>query len=70
MNSQPHIAPAHPSWFKSSYSNGSGGECVECAWTEEGVIVRDSKQVDDTVVAIASHPWQAFVRGVDLPDHR
>lgn len=32
-----------PQWRKSSYSGGSGGECVEIAAAEEGVMVRDSK---------------------------
>lgn len=31
-------------WFTSSYSNGAGGECVQCALAVGGAWVRDSKQ--------------------------
>lgn len=33
-----------PTWFTSSYSNGAGGECVECALTDDNARVRDSKR--------------------------
>jgi hypothetical protein len=33
------------SWRKSSYSGGSGGNCVEVADQAEHVLVRDTKQV-------------------------
>ncbi|WP_221355831.1 DUF397 domain-containing protein [Streptomyces beigongshangae] len=55
-------APAVPSsWFKSSYSNGAGGECVECAHAAGGTLVRDSKNADGPVLAIRVHAWHAFV---------
>ncbi|MGW8882932.1 DUF397 domain-containing protein, partial [Streptomyces mirabilis] len=38
---QPAITPK---WRKSSYSNGTGGECVETADLQSTVSVRDSKQ--------------------------
>ncbi|MGW2637317.1 DUF397 domain-containing protein [Streptomyces sp. NPDC001348] len=50
-----------PVWFTSSYSNGAGGECVECAWTGNGTLVRDSKHRDGPVVAVRQHAWQAFI---------
>ncbi|WP_370467077.1 DUF397 domain-containing protein [Streptomyces sp. 5-10] len=37
------VAPSGPSWFKSSYSSGEGGECLEVAITAHAVSVRDSK---------------------------
>ncbi|MFG2858053.1 DUF397 domain-containing protein [Streptomyces mirabilis] len=48
-------------WFKSSYSAGNGGECVEVAANPASVHVRDSK--DTTRAALAVHPtaWTAFV---------
>ncbi|CCK30493.1 hypothetical protein BN159_6114 [Streptomyces davaonensis JCM 4913] len=48
-------------WFKSSYSSGAGGECVEVATRPDRVHVRDSK--DTTRVALAVQPtaWTAFV---------
>ncbi|MBW8735948.1 MAG: DUF397 domain-containing protein [Streptomyces turgidiscabies] len=48
-------------WFKSSYSAGDGGQCVEVAAGIGTVHVRDSK--DTTRVALAVDPaaWNAFV---------
>ncbi|MPY64614.1 DUF397 domain-containing protein [Streptomyces spongiae] len=48
-------------WFKSSYSAGDGGQCVEIAAGMGAVHVRDSK--DTTRVALAVEPtaWTAFV---------
>jgi hypothetical protein len=48
-------------WFKSSYSAGDGGQCVEVAAGMGAVHVRDSK--DTTRAALAVHPatWTQFV---------
>ncbi|WP_328771310.1 DUF397 domain-containing protein [Streptomyces sp. NBC_00286] len=51
-------------WFKSSYSNGAGGECVECAHGADGALVRDSKNADGPLLAIRAHAWEAFVRAL------
>ncbi|NGO11469.1 DUF397 domain-containing protein [Streptomyces sp. HC44] len=51
-------------WFKSSYSNGAGGECVECAHSVDGALVRDSKNANGPVVAVRAHAWQAFIRAL------
>lgn len=51
-------------WFKSSYSNGAGGECVECAHSVDGTLVRDSKRAGGPVVAVRAFAWRAFVRGL------
>jgi hypothetical protein len=49
-------------WRKSSYSNGSGGECVEVATDLPGVIpVRDSKAQDGPVLLIAPTAWSTFI---------
>ncbi|NEB05024.1 DUF397 domain-containing protein [Streptomyces sp. SID13726] len=50
-------------WSKSSYSNGTGGDCVEVAQGFPGVIpVRDSKQAHDgPVLFLPSATWTAFV---------
>jgi hypothetical protein len=53
-------------WFKSSYSNGSGGECVECAQAGAKVLVRDSKRSTGPVLAVAADPWQVFLDGISL----
>lgn len=56
-------APSTPalSWFKSSYSGGSGTECVECAWMADGALLRDSKLVRGPVVVVRGQAWQVFI---------
>lgn len=54
-------APPAPLWFKSSYSGGSGTECVECARTGDGALVRDSKRDSRPVVVVRGHAWQVFI---------
>ncbi|MFH9573509.1 DUF397 domain-containing protein [Streptomyces sp. NPDC017230] len=57
------FAPADDlSWYKSSYSSGSGGDCVEIADTSTAVLIRDSKQPDAAVLSVPSTQWTAFVR--------
>ncbi|QWB28407.1 MULTISPECIES: DUF397 domain-containing protein [Streptomyces] len=51
-------------WFTSSYSNGAGGECVECALIEDGAFVRDSKVAASRVIAVGSDAWRSFVQTV------
>ncbi|MEV5544944.1 DUF397 domain-containing protein [Streptomyces sp. NPDC052309] len=48
-------------WFKSSYSGGAGGECVEVATSQHTVHVRDSKDTNSVGVAVGSDAWAAFV---------
>lgn len=55
---------ARRAWFTSSYSNGAGGECVECAMTYGGVLVRDSKSPEGPVVAVRSGAWCSFLRAL------
>ncbi|RLL66046.1 DUF397 domain-containing protein [Streptomyces sp. Z26] len=49
-------------WFKSSYSGGEGGECVEVAATDYGVCVRDSKDVSRSHLSTPGVSWSHFVR--------
>ncbi|GAB2805180.1 hypothetical protein GCM10027073_42130 [Streptomyces chlorus] len=60
MSSADPTGPAS-AWFRSSYSNGAGGECVECARVEDGMLVRDSKCRGGEVLAITSSAWQVWV---------
>jgi hypothetical protein len=48
-------------WFKSSHSDGEGGECVEVAAGPGAVRVRDSKDREGPQLAVAPAPWAAFV---------
>ena len=51
-------------WFTSSYSNGAGGECVECALIGDGALLRDSKSAGGPVIVVRGRNWQAFVRAL------
>ncbi|MFC8963010.1 DUF397 domain-containing protein [Streptomyces sp. NPDC057094] len=53
--------PLTPVWFKSSYSGGSGTECVECALTDEGTLIRDSKASSGPLIAVCAPAWRAFI---------
>ncbi|MFE9834990.1 DUF397 domain-containing protein [Streptomyces sp. NPDC005551] len=54
-----------PRWFTSSFSGGSGTECVECALSDDGVLVRDSKNAGGPIVTVEGAPWRAFIRALD-----
>ncbi|WP_328912993.1 MULTISPECIES: DUF397 domain-containing protein [unclassified Streptomyces] len=53
-------------WFKSSYSNGQGGECVEGARLEGGAMaVRDSKDPHGPALVFPADSWTAFTSAVN-----
>lgn len=55
-------------WRKSSYSGGSGGNCVEVAGNLPGeVAVRDSKDPDGPSLLFTPAQWHAFVSAIRLP---
>lgn len=51
-------------WFKSSYSDGEGGACVEVAAGPGTVHVRDSKDRQGPRLVMAPDGWKAFVSHV------
>ena len=56
-------------WRKSSYSNGTGGSCVEIAEltdpaSEHQIAVRDSKNPNGPILAFTSREWHAFTTGI------
>ncbi|MEV6778976.1 DUF397 domain-containing protein [Streptomyces syringium] len=54
-------------WFKSSYSNGSGGECLEAAALGvDGTAVRDSKVPGGAVLAFPHGAWADFVGAIRM----
>ncbi|MFF4949973.1 DUF397 domain-containing protein [Streptomyces chattanoogensis] len=59
---------ANAEWTKSSYSDASGGDCVEFtrALTEpHGLIpIRDSKNPDGPALIVRAAHWSAFVAAV------
>ncbi|MDX3537439.1 DUF397 domain-containing protein [Streptomyces sp. MB09-01] len=51
-------------WFKSSYSSGEGGQCVEVAACPATIHVRDSKVTAGPRLSVAPASWTAFLDGV------
>ncbi|MEU1218672.1 DUF397 domain-containing protein [Streptomyces microflavus] len=58
-----HTAPGHTAlhWFKSSYSDGDGGNCIEVAAHPSAVHIRDSKVTDGPVLTVEPATWNAFL---------
>ncbi|WP_151771267.1 DUF397 domain-containing protein [Streptomyces abyssomicinicus] len=48
-------------YFKSSYSGGEGGECVEVAPTPAIVHIRDSKAPARGTLTVRPCAWSAFL---------
>lgn len=51
-------------WYKSSYSAGDQGECLEVARGHAGVPVRDSKAVTGPALVFSADGWTSFVTAV------
>ncbi|MEW2188421.1 DUF397 domain-containing protein [Streptomyces microflavus] len=51
-------------WFKSSYSGGNQGECLEVARGYATVPVRDSKATDGPALTFSAQGWTRFVTAV------
>jgi hypothetical protein len=59
-----NVDPDGATWRKSSFSNGTGGECVEVADLPGGRAVRDSKHPEGPILVFTREGWQAFVQGI------
>ncbi|MGI5416651.1 DUF397 domain-containing protein [Actinomadura luteofluorescens] len=51
-------------WRKSSYSGGTGGECVELAVVSSGVLLRDSKDPDGPWLGLTVEAARALMSQV------
>ncbi|MEU1346539.1 DUF397 domain-containing protein [Streptomyces sp. NPDC005795] len=58
---EPKQVVSERAWFKSSYSTGSGGECVEVSACPGTVHVRDSKDKTGPILSVTPGGWKAFV---------
>lgn len=58
-------------WFKSAYSDSSGGACVEVAFRPGEVCIRDSSDSSGPTLAFPAGQWSAFLLHVlrDIPAH-
>ncbi|WP_328359931.1 DUF397 domain-containing protein [Streptomyces sp. NBC_00445] len=50
-------------WFKSSYSDNEGGNCVEVALSTT-IHIRDSKVPDGPQLHLTAPAWKAFISAV------
>lgn len=58
-------ASALTTWYKSSYSGGDNGECVEVAHGVPGVVpVRDSKDPNGPALVFPAEAWADFLGAV------
>jgi Domain of unknown function (DUF397) len=54
-----------PTWRKSSYSSGQGGNCLEVAdLGDECRAVRDSKNPTGPALTVTAAAWSAFTAGL------
>ncbi|MBL1115295.1 DUF397 domain-containing protein [Streptomyces sp. 110] len=51
-------------WFKSSYSNNQGAECVEGAHLSGEMAVRDSKDPSGPICHFSAAAWAQFITGI------
>ncbi|MEE6267587.1 MULTISPECIES: DUF397 domain-containing protein [Streptomyces] len=51
-------------WYKSSYSGGGQGNCLEVATGHATIPVRDSKRPTGPALAFSPGSWSAFVAAV------
>lgn len=57
------VEPFDARWFKSAYSTGAK-ECVEIAFLDSGVGVRDSKNPSGPALIFAPADWERFTAAV------
>jgi len=60
--SAPELAPAE-AWFKSSYSDGTGQNCLEAAPLSPapGIAIRDSKNPTGPALLLPATAWSPFL---------
>ena len=65
MRTIPEYELGAATWYKSSYSGGSGGDCLEVADGHPALVpVRDSKAPFGPKLVFRSEAWSAFVEAV------
>ncbi|MGV9337815.1 DUF397 domain-containing protein [Streptomyces sp. NPDC003688] len=68
MRNTPELGPDSAAWRKSTYSGGSGGNCLEVADAHPTLIpVRDSKNPHGPKLLLRPDAWSAFVENLKAP---
>ncbi|MFF5494602.1 DUF397 domain-containing protein [Streptomyces aquilus] len=57
-------------WFKSSYSSGEGGQCLEVAASPGTICLRDSKNPTGPHLTLSPTTWSAFLSGELIGERR
>jgi hypothetical protein len=47
-------------WRKSTYSDANGGDCVEAASSDGGILVRDTADRAGAMLGFTADAWAAF----------
>ncbi|MFC8663241.1 MULTISPECIES: DUF397 domain-containing protein [Streptomyces] len=50
-------------WFKSSYSDSGGADCVEVALAPHTIHIRDSKNPGGPDLTVSGEAWAGFLAG-------
>ncbi|WJV46096.1 DUF397 domain-containing protein [Streptomyces flavofungini] len=64
MHTNAHQPTPEAAWFKSSYSDGEGLNCLEVAHRAESIGVRDSKNPQGPALLLPLPAWKAFLTSV------
>ncbi|MEU9353959.1 DUF397 domain-containing protein [Streptomyces griseoloalbus] len=56
-----NTAESELTWFKSSYSDTEGGQCLEIAAGSAAVHVRDSKADSGPILTVSREAWASLV---------
>jgi Domain of unknown function (DUF397) len=54
---------SHARWFKSARSGASCDNCVEVAFVDDAIAIRDSRNPDGPALIFTPAEWDAFVGG-------
>ena len=64
------VDPTTATWRKSTYSNGSGGNCIEATTRGGHPALRDSKNPGGPALLFSPSQWQTFIQGIKLSGPR
>jgi hypothetical protein len=60
------VDPTGATWRKSTYSNGSGGNCIEATTHNGHPALRDSKNSSGPALLFTARQWHTFIQGIKL----